>query len=355
MSKHHQAHPFHTLTFAILFLVLLGYILYVGQTIILPILVAVIVVYVLVSASAWLGSKPLLKRLPETIRRLLVLITFSLVLILLGGIVVDTAEQITPQLPTYQQNVSQLIHDTLSYFHIKKIPNWTVLWDKLTNHINFQSLLTSTMSALSATAGWLFMVILYAGFMIAERGSFSEKITIALPGEKGQRASDIVYNINKSIGDYLAVKTLINVILGVTCLIILLLFGVDFAIFWAVLIALFNYIPYVGSFIGIAFPVLLAMAQFGSMGKTALLLGTLVAVQMFTGNIVEPRMIGKRVNMSPFVVMVALTLWSSLWGIAGAILAIPLTAMIAIILSSFNSTRPFAILLAEDIHAIDNP
>lgn len=355
MPKHHQAHPFHTLTFAILFLVLLGYILYVGQTIILPILVAVIVVYVLVSASAWLGSKPLFKRLPETIRRLLVLITFSLVLILLGGIVVDTAEQITPQLPTYQHNVSQLIHDTLSYFHVKKIPNWTVLWDKLTDHINFQSLLTSTMTALSTIAGWLFMVILYAGFMIAEQGSFSEKLTIALPGEKGQRASDIVHNINKSIGDYLAVKTLINVILGFTCLIILLLFGVDFAVFWAVLIALFNYIPYVGSFIGIAFPVLLAMAQFGSMGKTALLLGALVAVQMFTGNIVEPRMIGKRVNMSPFVVMVALTLWSSLWGIAGAILAIPLTAMIAIILSSFNSTRPFAILLAEDIHAIHNP
>lgn len=354
MPQNHS-HPFHTLTLATLFVVLIGYILYIGQNIILPILVAIIVVYVLVSASTWLGKQPFLRHLPETIRRIIVLAAFSLVLIMLGGIVVATAEKITPQLPVYQQNIEKLLHSTLGYFHIKEIPNWSTLWERLTDHINLQSILTSTMSALSSMAGWLFMVILYAGFLIAERGDFAEKITTALPGDRGRHVSTIVHNINKSIGDYLAVKTLINVMLGVTCLIILLLFGVDFAIFWAVLIALFNYIPYIGSFIGVAFPVLLSMAQFGSIGKAALLLMALVATQMFVGNIVEPKMIGKKVNMSPFIVMVALTLWSSLWGIAGAILAIPLTAIIAIILSSFQSTRPFAVLLAEDVHAIYNP
>ena len=350
-----QTHPFHTLTLATLFVVLMGYILYIGQNIILPILVAVIVVYVLVSASKWLGKQPVLRHLPETIRRIIVLAAFSLVLLMLGGIIVTTAEKITPQIPTYQQNVQKLIHSTLAHFNIEEMPNWSTLWEQLTSHINLQSLLASSMSALSSMAGWFFMVILYAGFLIAERGDFAEKLTTALPGDRGRHASDIVYNINKSIGDYLAVKTLINVMLGVACLIILLVFGVDFAIFWAVLIALFNYIPYIGSFIGVAFPVLLSMAQFGSMGKAALLLMALVATQMFVGNIVEPKMIGKKVNMSPFIVLVALTLWSTLWGVAGAILAIPLTAMIAIILSSFKSTRPLAILLAEDVHAIYNP
>ncbi|MBV7434693.1 AI-2E family transporter [Cardiobacteriaceae bacterium TAE3-ERU3] len=350
-----NTHPFHTLTLATLFVVLIGYILYIGQNIILPILVAIIVVYVLVSASTWLGRQPVLRHLPETIRRIIVLASFSLVLIMLGGIVVATAEKITPQLPTYQHNVENLIHSTLAYFHIEEMPNWSVLWERLTDHINLQSILTSTMSALSSMAGWVFMVILYAGFLIAERGNFAEKLTTALPGDRGRHASDIVHNINKSIGDYLAIKTLINVLLGCTCFAILLLFGIDFAIFWAILIALFNYIPYIGSFIGVAFPVLLAMAQFGSIGKSALVLAALVITQMFVGNIVEPKLIGKKVNMSPFVVLVALTLWSSLWGIAGAILAIPLTAMITIILSSFKSTQPLAVLLAEDVHAIHSP
>ncbi len=63
-------------------------------------------------------------------------------------------------------------------------------------------------------------------------------------------------------------------------------------------------------------------------------------------------MIGRRINMSPFVVLVSLALWSSLWGIPGAILAIPLTSMFAIILANFEGTRPIALLLAEDVQAV---
>ena len=126
------------------------------------------------------------------------------------------------------------------------------------------------------------------------------------------------------------------------------LFGVDFALFWAILIGLLNYIPFIGSLLGVIFPVLLSIAQFGSAQTTILILTLLAAAQLLVGNGLEPRMIGKKVNMSPFVVLVSLSLWTSLWGVAGSILAIPLTSILAIVFSHFDGTRPFAVLLSAD-------
>ena len=115
------------------------------------------------------------------------------------------------------------------------------------------------------------------------------------------------------------------------------------------MIGLFNYIPYVGSIVGVALPVILSLAQFGSLGTTALLGALLIAAQTYVGNILEPRVIGKQLNLSPFVVLVALAVWSSLWGLPGAILAIPLTAMVAIICDAFPQTRFVAVLLANEV------
>ena len=90
------------------------------------------------------------------------------------------------------------------------------------------------------------------------------------------------------------------------------------------------------------------MAQFGSLGTTAVLGGLLIAAQAYVANVLEPRMIGRQLNISPFVVLLSLAVWSTLWGLPGALLAIPLTAMVAIICNAFPSTRFVAALLAND-------
>jgi predicted PurR-regulated permease PerM len=97
---------------------------------------------------------------------------------------------------------------------------------------------------------------------------------------------------------------------------------------------------------GGALPVVLSLAQFVSFGTTAVLAGLLMAAQTWVGNILEPRMIGRQLNLSPFVVLVALSVRSALWGLPGAILAIPTTSMLAIICAAFEPTRFVAVLLA---------
>ena len=124
--------------------------------------------------------------------------------------------------------------------------------------------------------------------------------------------------------------------------------NIDSALFWAVMIGLLNYIPFVGSAIGVGFPVILTLAQFGSVSWAILAFGLLMAVQTYVGNVLEPKMIGKSVNLSSFVVLVALVFWTALWGLPGAILSVPLTSVLVIILAANRGTKPFAVMLSAD-------
>lgn len=333
---------------------LLGWFLVIGRALLLPIVVAVISVYVLIAASNALARLPGGALLPEWLRRLLVLAGFLVGALALAGVMISTAEQVGSRLPDYQRNIATMVSALFHRFGAAP-PDWQELWTRLVSRLSMQRIAGTMLASISAAAGMVFMVVIYAIFLMAERGGFARKMAVALPGERGLRAEATLRDINTAISDYLGVKTLVNAILGVMSFAVMWFFGVDFALFWAILIALLNYIPYVGSLLGVAFPVLLTMAQFGSLSTTLTVAGLLTAAQMWVGNGLEPRMIGRKVNMSPFVVLVALALWSSIWGIAGAILAIPLTSIIAIVMAGFQSTRPFAVLLAEDVSVFERP
>ena len=100
-------------------------------------------------------------------------------------------------------------------------------------------------------------------------------------------------DINNQISQYLAVKTLINVIFGIISFSILCLLDIDFALFWAIVIALLSYDPYVGSYLGVAFPVILSLGQFAPIKTNLILLVLLIAAQTWVGNMPEPRWIGR--------------------------------------------------------------
>ncbi|MFV0493375.1 MAG: AI-2E family transporter [Pseudorhodobacter sp.] len=328
---------------------LIGLFLVMGKSLLVPIFVAAISVYVLVAASDAIAELPVGSALPEWTRRLIVLALFLLAVIWLGGVMVSTAGQVRARLPEYQHNLTGLVLRIVRLLGIDDGRDWGNFLSETMNNIRLQQFAGPILSSISAAAGLIFMVVIYAMFLMGERGGFAHKVAVALPGEQGESASLITMRINQAISDYLAVKTLVNIILGVISFVVMWAFGVDFALFWAILIALLNYIPYVGSMLGVIFPVALSMAQFGSVEKTLGVAALLTAAQLYVGNSLEPRMVGRKVNMSPFVVLVALAVWSSVWGVAGAILAIPLTSIIAIVMSSFAATRPFAVLLAEDV------
>ena len=157
------------------------------------------------------------------------------------------------------------------------------------------------------------------------------------------------------MSSYFTIKTLTSLLTGILSYFALLFIGIDAPVFWAFLIFLLNYIPTIGSLLATSFPAIFALFQFGELQPCLLVLVIVGAVQILVGNIIEPRLMGNTLNVSPLVVIIALSFWGFLWGIPGMFLSVPITVMMILFFAEFPATRPIAILLSEkgDLKRLD--
>lgn len=351
-----QRSPLSTIFLAVATTIAIGWLLVVGKAVILPIVTAIILVYVLGMTVARLQRVPVFGALPVALLNIVALAVFGSVLYALAMVVSSTVQDMIARAPAYQDNINAMLQQIESALGL---PENSILDEAISATAgawDIRAFLIAVLGGVTALGTSVFMVLLYAAFLMAERGQLSAKVFAAFPDPDRARAvQETVTDINQRIGEYLSVKTLVNIVLALMCWAVMALLGTDFAVFWALAIGLANYIPYVGSWIGVVLPVLLSAAQTGSLGQTLLLASLLTACQIAVGNYLEPRMIGRQLNLSPFVVIVSLAVWSSLWGIAGAVLAVPMTSMLVIILSQYPATRPVTVLLADRVPPQTNP
>jgi AI-2 transport protein TqsA len=335
---------------------MIGWLLSIGRGLLMPIVIAVLAVYIITSASEAMERFRVTRWMPSFLRKLILLLAFVLILAAFNGVVIVTVRDLVAQAPEYQRNLERMVARSMEILGVEGHPDWETVQAMTIGRIDMQQFLGGVAGSVGALAGIVILIVVYAVFLFAEAAGFTRKLAVALPDQvHAERTMAVIRSINSRIGEYLTIKTLINIIIGTISYAILWLFGVDHALFWALLIAVLNYIPYFGSLIAVAFPVLMSVVQFGSVQITLGLAILLTAAQMWVGNWLEPRLIGRKVNMSPFVVVVALSFWTAFWGVPGAVLAVPLTSMLAIILAAFEQTRPFAVLLAQDVSEFERP
>ncbi|MBY6092107.1 AI-2E family transporter [Pseudooceanicola sp. 502str34] len=336
-------------TYITALVLMLGWLLHIGKAVLLPVMLAMIALYIVTSAASRLQRVPLMGRLSAPLRRALVLLLFAAIVGLVITYLVSTLSQVASVLPRYESNLNALVTRTARILGVDDEPTWETIRDATLGQISLQQWVTPVIYSVQGLSGMLFLVVLYSFFFMAERGRMASKLLLALNDqEKGKRALAILARINARVGEYLSVKTVVNIILGVLCFVIMYLFGLEFALFWAILIGLLNYIPYIGSMIGVIFPVLLSLAQFGSFGWAGALAILLTTAQIGVASYLEPMMMSRAFNLSPFVVLLALAFWSALWGLSGAMLAVPLTATLIIVLAEIPPTRPVAIMLSAN-------
>lgn len=340
-------------TFGLALTLMIGWLIWIGKPVLLPVLAAAISVYVLSTAADSMQNLPIIGRLPAWARRVLILIAFVLAVVLLFVLVINNLTQVVAALGRYEVNLQTLVTRNASMLGIEDEPTWANIRRATLDQFNFGSWIAPALIQLRGFGSTLFLVVLYASFFMAERGMIARKVVTALGGDEdgeatGVRALSLLSRINERIGEYLFVKTVVNLILGALSFLIMLALGIEFALFWAVLIAFLNYIPYIGSLIGVFFPVLLSLAQFGTLGMAGVVLISLTAAQVLVGAYLEPRMMGRAFNLSPLAVLLALAFWSALWGLPGALLAVPMTASLVLVLAEIQATRPVAILLSAN-------
>ena len=193
------------------------------------------------------------------------------------------------------------------------------------------------------------VVMLYVAFMFVERSYFPAKVERLFPDpERAGEVKGVARQIIASIHRYLLLKTLLSAGNTLAAYALMKLIGLEFAETWALLTFFLNFIPKIGSITATVIPSVFALLQFQEWQTVLLVAGGLTLVHMTTGEIVEPMVMGRTLNLSSLVIMLALTFWAMVWGIVGTFLAVPLMVVILIICSKVPMLRPVAILLSSD-------
>ncbi|GAA0675677.1 putative PurR-regulated permease PerM [Sphingomonas insulae] len=153
-------------------------------------------------------------------------------------------------------------------------------------------------------------------------------------------------DISAQVRRYLGTTLATSVLTGVASTLWSWMTGLELALVWGILNFLLNFVPVIGNIVGIVPPVLFAFVQFGGWQTPALVFVGFVILQLTISNVVYPLLQGKQLSLSPLAIIVAMTFWSWVWGIAGALIAVPLTAAIVIICGQFDRSRWIGKLLS---------
>jgi len=262
------------------------------------------------------------------------------------NLIITNLSEIVDNFSTYKSALDILLIDLGASMGVENITDQV---QEQINKLDLQGFLTSTVSSLSATVGTIVVVIIYIVFLLLEEVAFSKKIDAIFPDQrKRSRIQEVLDEIYLSTNKYITLKTGISILTAGLSYGVLRLFDMDYAFLWAFLIFVFNYIPYMGSLIATLLPSLFAIVQFGSLWSFLWVFISVQAIQLVVGNYIEPKIMGKSLNLSPLVVVLALSFWGSVWGLLGMFLSVPITSIMMITLAQFPATRNIAILLTEN-------
>jgi AI-2 transport protein TqsA len=192
-----------------------------------------------------------------------------------------------------------------------------------------------------------FWVLLFMIFILAERESIAHRLERALGGDRSESFRETLGLINREVQRYLGYKILISFSTGVVVALTLWFFNVPFALLWGTAAFILNLAPYVGSIIASIPPVIITLLESGSFGKTLMVAVVITTIQMTIGNLIEPMVMGRRLDLSPLLILFSLVFWGWMWGAIGMLLAIPIMAAIKIAFEQIEATRFLAVLMGS--------
>jgi predicted PurR-regulated permease PerM len=192
--------------------------------------------------------------------------------------------------------------------------------------------------------GHLALTLLFTLYFLPALPGLPDKVRAAFEGRRGERLGDAVLTIIDQVQRYVLAKTSLSLGLAAAVTVACHAFGVDFATTWGVFAFFLNFIPNLGVPVAVLPPVMVYAAQRG-LGPGLWLLATLSVLQLISANLVEPKVLGRSVNLSPTATILSILVWGWIWGLVGMILAVPLMAVVKLACQNIPSLRPVASLM----------
>ncbi len=312
-----------------------------------PIVLALLVWYLISTTTKLFGKINLRgKALPGWIQRVLATVLTLGVLWGIFSIISLNVGLISANADRYDENLQLFLAQVREFTESNDyIPD---LRESI-QEVDYQSIVSGVFNSVSTLLGNVALVIVYVVFFLIEENYLGSKMNkMFRRKDRQQNVVDTLQRITRAVNKYFTVKTTVSVLTAAVSYVIMLAFGVDFPVLWAFIIFILNYIPYIGSLVASLLPAIFAIFQFASFWPFLYVFLCIEAVQIFVGNYVEPKMMGRTLNLSPLVVIIALSFWGSIWGILGMILSVPIVSVTIIICAQFPSTRGIAVLLTEN-------
>lgn len=193
------------------------------------------------------------------------------------------------------------------------------------------------------------LVFLYVLFLLVDERLWPAKMRALFPDPARRAAMEgVLASIGETTRVYLWLMSLVSAGVALLTFAVCWAVGLQGAGFWGFLAFGLNFVPTIGSILAVLLPGLYGLATLADPGALALMVVLLAAVQFVAGEVVVPRLMGDRLNLSSFVILFVLVAWGAVWGAVGMFLAIPLTVILLLIAARFPPTRPIAILLSKD-------
>lgn len=322
-----------------------GAVLHITSQVVLPFITAVLASFVVIPAVD--GIQRFLK-LPRSIS-IAVLVIMILGLGSLAGIFFYSSVSIIYRdMPVYIDKLQVMLKPWIRFFGLPPEATEVPIPRLVGSYI--MSLSTRFMDFITG----LILFILFLIFILLERPYTKTKVLKAFQSRLTTRIFRIFNHTAVQITRFLSIKLLISFLTGMGALLIFVFFHVDFPILWAVLTFFFNFIPNLGSIlITVITAGFVGLQYYPSLTEAGMVLLFMTVLQQIMGNLVEPKLLGDQLDLSPVVIIFSLLVWGLIWGIAGMFLAVPLTVALKITCENVPYLHPIAILLGSGKKSIE--
>lgn len=334
----------------LVFFIALIFCLWIGKSIFIPLLFATFLWYLLNAISSYYRRiMPCYKSdfcsiyLKGFYNITSVLLSFATV----GGVIYLFATQIQPMLSELY-NATPILQEKLLIFseYVSKRFGIEIDINLIPNLPAIAGYVGSSLAGLATSTG---MVLIYLVFMFVEQSSFNKKIdAMPLSKIKAKKLRFILNSIDENMKKYLFTKTFISGATGLCAYVLLHFIGLEYASVWAFIIFLLNYIPTIGSILACALPIAYALISGDTWHLPVFTAAALIGLEIIFGNILDPKLTGKTLNISTLAILINLVFWGMIWGLAGMFFSVPILVAVYITTAQFSSTRWFATLLSCD-------
>jgi predicted PurR-regulated permease PerM len=326
--------------------ILVGAVLKIASSVILPFVIAVLLAFVMYPLVKGLDKL----KVPRFVSILLIVAIMITVLYILGAVLFTSGKTIYSYYPEYEERLTKIYIWVARFFELPyddSLTFWENLWGQLGIRTWIRNFTFSFSNIFLKFTQSAVLIILYMVFILLEASYFKEKLEVAFEN-RSERINRMGHDLMAQVTRYLAAKFLISLANGVIFVIAFYMIGLEFAVVWGVIQFFLNFIPTLGSIVaGIGMSVF-ALVQFWPNPAPIILVITVVlATNMILGNILDPKIIGDHVGISPLMILVSLAIWGYIWGFAGMVLAVPITVIIKIVCENIPIMEPISILIGS--------